>query len=115
MRDLDLMRKMLQEAAENEDGRIVVLVIRGGGRKEYHQVELLVDSKLMEWVPGSGSTSGRPQAARVTEQGYEFLQAVSQGPGAEERWRKFGEEVDRGVRLVHAVTRIIGMMAAGGT
>ena len=113
MRDLDLMRKMLQKAAENEDGRIGVLVIRGEGRKEYHQVELLVDSKLMEWVPGSESTSGRPQIARVTEQEYEFLQAVSQGPGAEERWRKFGEEVDRGVRLVHAVTRIIGMMAGG--
>ena len=73
MRNVDLMIELLEEMSSSADGQI--LLVRTLGMSEhdlvrYHQAELLSDSGLATWNSDS--------AIRITNSGYDFLNAVNQ-------------------------------------
>lgn len=106
MRDGEMMLRLLQQAADEEHGRILVVRTFDGGHKEYHQVELLVDAGLMDWCPDSESPSGGYQSARVTEDGYRLLGGVADPQEGEQRRRRFLEAVGVGVQIAEIAAAV---------
>ena len=106
MRDGEMMLNLLKQAADEEHGRIPVVRAFDGGHKEYHQIELLVDARLMDWCPDSESPSGGYQEARVTEDGYRLLGGVADPKEGEQRRRRFLDAVGLGVQIAEIAAAV---------
>lgn len=108
MRDPDLMLSLLREMANDSLGRIdasMTFDMDEDEQRRVHHVELLVDAGHAEWM---GS-----QVARITNAGYDFLNAVSQ----DETYRKkFVDYFNRGMPFVEAASKIVDLVgkATGG-
>ena len=99
MRDPNLMLELLREMADNVDGRLLVLLSLAASteeRRRHHHVEILVDAGYAEWT-GEGM-------ARVSNAGYDFLNAVSRG---DEQKSRFKDLLAQGMSLLEAGGRIV--------
>jgi len=101
MRDPELMLALLKEMSEDAGGYLTVARTLGMSpdeRKYYHHVELLVDAGHAVW------TSPRADIARITNDGYDFLNATANpNTGAQVRAR-FIQLFNNGLPYVQAVT-----------
>ena len=97
MRDIDAMIAVLEEAAQAQDGRIIA-IFDGGGT--HHQVELLADCGLVEWVSDD--------LARITNTGYDFLQGLERKEGFREQLQRY---LDRGIPIVNAIAKVMGWLS----
>lgn len=105
MRDPNLMLALLKEMAEAEDesGSIIVPLFTAGSDKETarrrHHAELLTDEGLALW--------DSDPIVRITNRGYDFLNAIDQGP----RYRKrFVELIQGGTKIATAVKTVIELV-----
>lgn len=99
MRNIGAMIAVLEEAAQARDGRIIA-TLDGGGT--HHQVELLADCGLVEWVSD--------YVARITNKGYDFLQALERKEGFREQLQRY---LDRGMPIVNAIAKVMGWLSDG--
>ena len=110
MRDPDIMLSLLREMAKDPLGRIeasMTFDMDEDEQRRFHHIELLIDAGHAEWT-------ARGQEARITNAGYDFLNAVSQ----DETYReKFVDYFNRGMSFVEAASKIVdlvGKVAGGG-
>lgn len=102
MRNADLMIDLLEEMSNEPNGLIILVVAfespEGAGAR-YHHAELLSDAGLAHWKTES--------AVRITNQGYDFLNAVRQGPpGLRQKFKNF---LDQGRSLLVSVNDIVSI------
>ena len=87
MRNPELMLELLREMSADPSGHVMAPLHMGMGADQQgrrHHVELLVDAGHAEWVvPSKG---GRPSIARITNDGYDFLNAVENGEGVKAKF-----------------------------
>ncbi|MYE13883.1 MAG: hypothetical protein F4X99_19950 [Gammaproteobacteria bacterium] len=110
MRDPELMLRLLRVAAEDRAGEIHHLNLPRHDLEHYsHHLDLLVDAEHLRWKTALGEPF---QVARMTNAGYDFLNAVDQG---ETHRRRFIElfnagrpYVEAAKSVVEAVTKITG-------
>ena len=102
MRDPELMLDLLREMAESADGRMMVVQRFGMSedeRKRIHHIEMLSDASHVDWLSDS--------MARITNEGYDFLQAIQQG----DTYRtKFIERINKGIEYVRVAAEIIKLV-----
>ncbi len=109
MRDPDMMLSLLREMANDPLGRIeasMTFDMDEAEQRRVHHVELLIDAGYAEWT-------ARGHEARITNAGYDFLNAVSQ----DETYReKFVDYFNRGMSFVEAASKIVDLVgkAVGG-
>ena len=99
MRDPELLIVLLRNMAEQPNGRISVPVHFGmseGEQRRKHHMELLNDAGLVEWY----DIKKHP---RITNLGYDFIEAIDKKKGARER---FFEVLDTGAPLLSAINAI---------
>ena len=97
MRDADLMIELLCEMADEVDGRVLAPLTSSDPRRlRHHQVEILADAGYAEWAGES--------VARITNAGYDFLNAVSQG---DEHKSHLKQWLARGMSLLEAGSKIV--------
>ena len=103
MRDPELLLNLLKEMAEKPNGRITTIRVYMGmsptelARK--HHVELLADAGLVEWF----DTNTFP---RITNAGYDFIEAINKKKGARKR---FLEVLETGAPLLNAVGAVAAL------
>ena len=96
MRDPKLMMSLLREMASDNYGRMMMPASIGMSAEEQrrrHHLELLIDAGRVEW------TGPQKSMTRVTNAGYDFINAVNQG---EEFLHRFLELIDKGIRVGQA-------------
>lgn len=105
MRDPELLISILEEMAQQPDGRLKMAVTLGRNeemqRRIFH-IELLRDAKLVEW----GNVKGFP---RITNQGCDFIEAIRKKKGAKE---KVFEMLDKGESLLNTAKVIIDVVGS---
>ena len=101
MRDPELMLKLLREMGDDPHGELISPLYAYGvskeSQKQIHHVELLVDAGHAEW------RSPKKQIVRITNDGYDFLNAVESGG----QFRKFKELFDKGMPYADAAQKIV--------
>ena len=103
MRNVKLMVELLEKMSNAPDGQILLVRTLGMSeqrREQYHHAELLSDAGLAMWKSDS--------AIRITNQGYDFLNAVNQDPP--KYISKCKEIIGRGKTLLSAVNDIIDIV-----
>ena len=111
MRDPELMLTLLSEMAEDDTGRLMVPRMRLPEQMvRHHHVELLVDAGHAEWLSDNRS------AARITNAGYDFLNAATNPKTGEEAKTKFVDLFNSGVPYARAAQSVVDLVAklAGG-
>ena len=106
MRDPELLISILKEMAEQSDGRIHMAVTLGMSEEERRRklhIELLADAGLVEWYEIN-------KFPRITNAGFDFIQAVSKKKGARQR---FLEVLDTGAPLLNAVGAVAALFTIG--
>lgn len=102
MRDPELMLDLLRDMAESNSGRTIVSQTYGMSENELkrvHHVEILSDAGHVDWVSDS--------MVRITNEGYDFLQAVQQG----DKYRAtFIERFNKGIEYVRVAAEIIKLV-----
>lgn len=101
MRDVDAMIAALRQAAETPEGRILA-PLTSDGIETHHQVELLVDCGLAEWVSDD--------IARVTNAGYDFLEGLARKEDFREQLQR---NLDRGIPIVSAIAKVMQLLTEG--
>ena len=100
MRDPELLLSLLKEMAEHDMGRLTAVMLGNGhegeAHRRHHHVELLVDAGHAEWQGDQRSV------ARITNAGYDFLNAVTNPKRGKEAWSKFVDRFNSGVSYVRA-------------
>ena len=100
MRDPDMMIAILSEMKDQPDGRLLigppVFAMSEHTRKRRHHVELLDDAGLACWESKA--------IVRITNEGYDFMNALQQGPS----YRKiFMDAIGKGKTIVDAVNAVV--------
>ena len=72
------------------------------GIETHHQVELLVDCGLAEWVSDD--------IARVTNAGYDFLEGLARKEDFREQLQR---NLDRGIPIVSAIAKVMQLLTEG--
>ena len=100
MRDTEKMVHLLRVMASAIDGRIYAPGSYDDveEREKHHQVELLVDVGQAEWIFDNKKT------ARITKNGYDFLNAIDNGEGLK---MKFDELIQHGKNYGTAATFVL--------
>ncbi len=103
MRDPEYLIQILQEASNRPDGWI--LCPRAVDANEtklnrYHHVEQLADAGHAEWSNPDG-------VARITSQGYDFLNAIEKQPDAKS---KFLDLFNKGIPYANAVAKVLSLV-----
>ena len=96
MRDPETLITLLKQMAERPNGRIsmpVYLAMPEPQQKRKHHMELLHDAGLADW-------SEPNKHPRITNAGYDFIEAIDKKKGARE---KFIEVLSTGAPLLSAV------------
>ena len=103
MRDPELLLSLLKSMAEKPDGRITTMRVYLGmsstDQKRKHHVELLADAGLVEWF----DIKKHP---RITNAGYDFIEAINKKKGAREI---FLEVLETGAPLLNAVSAVAAL------
>lgn len=102
------MISLLKEMSKNDMGRLITpLAIGMDGRKQqlHHHVELLVDAGHAQWA------GDNHQIARITNAGYNFLNAATNPRDGEKATAKFIELFNGGVSYARAAQAAIEVVA----
>ena len=94
MRDPELMVGLLKEMSEDDMGRLDIPMTFGMDEQERqrrHHAELLVDAGHAEWL------SGKQDVARITDAGYDFLNAATNPKNGKKAMAKFVDLFNSGV------------------
>ena len=105
MRDPELMLSLLKEMADDSYGRIMMPAHIGMSpeeQKRRHHVELLIDANHAEWA------SEQESIARITNTGYDFLNAIEQGETAKQRFVRL---FNSGMRYVSAANEVMDLLS----
>ena len=108
MRNPKLMISLLKEMSKNDMGRLITPLEMGMDEREqqrYHHVELLVDAGHAQWA------SDNHQTARITNAGYDFLNAATNPRDGEKATAKFIELFNGGVSYARAAQAAIEVVA----
>lgn len=109
MRDPELMLALLHEMAERDTGMLTVPMPGDGHTGErhrrHHHVELLVDAGHAEWV------DDKQHAARITNAGYDFLNAANNPENGERARGQFIDLFNGGVAYGRAAQAAIELVA----
>lgn len=109
MRDPELMLALLDEMSKRDSGRLPVVRPgdghEGEGHRRHHHAELLVDAKHAEWV-SDGHT-----VVRITNAGYDFLNAATNPKTGEEAKTKFVDLFNSGVPYARAAQSVVDLVA----
>ena len=103
MRSDDLLLTLLREMASSPDGRMILFKAAGMDeerQRRYHHMELLADAGLAEWDEPKKNP-------RITNAGYDFIEAVDKNSQAMETFKKMLRD---GVPLVQAVSAALSLM-----
>ena len=101
MREPDLILELLRETAQTPDGRLPFTPTMGMDEKEVqimHHLEILSDSGHVDW-------SSRRQFPRITNAGYDFIEAVDKNPPG---MKAFMDNISRGIPYIEAAARRSG-------
>lgn len=102
MRDPEILITLLRLMAKQPNGRISIRVYLGMSaedQKRKHHMELLDDAGLADW-------SDPNKQPRITNAGYDFIEAIDKKKGAKER---FIEVLDTGAPLLNAVGAVASL------
>ena len=105
MRDPKLMLSLLRQMASDDYGRLTMPASFGMSAEEQrhrHHLELLIDAGRAEW------TGRQMSIARITNAGYDFINAVDQG---EEFINRFLNLINKGIRVGQAMDTIVEMVS----
>ena len=103
MRNQDLLLELLREMASSPDGRMMLFTTMGMDEEDQqrcHHMELLADAGLAEWDEPKKNP-------RITNTGYDFIEAVDKNSRAMETFKKMLRD---GVPLVQAVSAALSLM-----
>ena len=103
MRKPELMLELLEEMSKDESGRLHIL--RRFDRERHHHVELLVDAGHAEWLAEEQTT------ARITNAGYDFLNAARNPTTGKKALSKFIELFNSGVPYARAAQSAVDFVA----
>ena len=100
MRDPELMLSLLEEMSKSDEGTIVATKPGDGhtgqAHRRHHHADLLVDAGHAEWM---GDVR---DVARITNAGYDFLNAATNPKHGRKVWSRFVELFNSGVPYVRA-------------
>lgn len=109
MRDPELLISLLQEMSETVDGQIHVPQTLGMSeekRNRIHQIDLLVDAGHATWQ--------HKGVARITNDGYDFLNAIDKQPAAKERFLELFNNgatyIKAALEAINIATRALGVL-----
>ena len=105
MRDPELMVSLLRQMASDNYGRLTMPASFGMSaevQRRCHHLELLIDAGRAEW------TGPQETIVRITNAGYDFINAVDQG---EEFISRFLELVNKGIRVGEAMDTIVELVS----
>ena len=111
MRDPALLVRLLRSAAEDPAGELSVFDVPREDSELYkHHVDLLIDAEHLQWKSAPNVPSW---VARMTDQGYDFLNAVDKDDTSRS---KFIEIFQAGKPYIEAVLEVLklGAKTAGG-
>lgn len=104
MRDHELLLSLLEDMSKDDLGRLTIPMEFGMDQQEqqrHHHVELLVDAGHAEW------TGERHSIARITNAGYDFLNAATNPKTGDKVKDKFVKLFNDGVPYVKAAQSAI--------
>ena len=102
------MISLLEEMSKNDMGRLITPLEMGMDEREqqrHHHVELLVDAGHAQWA------SNNHKIARITNAGYDFLNAATNPRDGEKATAKFIELFNGGVSYARAAQAAIEVVA----
>ena len=108
MRDPELMISLLKEMSEDNMGHLIIPMTFGMDECEQqrrHHVELLVDAGHAQW------TGGKQDIARITNAGYDFLNAATNRTHGEKARSRFVELFNGGVAYARAAQAAVEFVA----
>ena len=108
MRNHELMLSLLEEISKDDFGRLIIPMTYGmddQGQRRRHHVELLVDAGHAEW------TSSKQEIARITNAGYDFLNAANDPRNGEKAKAKFVKLLNSGVPYARAAQTVVEWVA----
>lgn len=108
MRDAELMLSLLKEMSDEAMGQLVVPMTMGMSEEEQrrrHHVELLIDAGHARWG------GNQQQIARITNAGYDFLNAASNPENGERAKGRFIDLFNGGVAYGRAAQAAIELVA----
>ena len=114
MRDPELMLSLLEEMSRSDEGTIMAIKpgdgYAGPEHRRHHHADLLVDAGHAKWVSDAHSV------ARITNAGYDFLNAATNPTHGEKVWSRFIDTFNSGVPYARAaqaavefVTKLVGV------
>lgn len=104
MRDPELMVSLLEEMSKDDMGQLITPMTIGMGeyaQRRHHHVELLVDAGHAEWLDGN------QDAARITNAGYDFLNAATNPTNGNKAKTKFVDLFNSGVPYARATQSVV--------
>lgn len=110
MRNQELLLSLLEEMSNDVSGRLTISMTYGMDEQKqqrYHHVELLVDAGHAQWT-GDGRT-----VARITNSGYDFLNATTNSNNGSKAKAKFVKLFNDGVPYVKAAQSAIDFVVKG--
>jgi len=106
MRDPELMLSLLEEMSKSEDGTLPMPAFRHAEyRRCRHHVDLLVDADHAKWL------SERRQSVRITNAGYDFLNAATNPTHGEKAKSRYVELFNDGVAYARAAQAAVELVA----
>lgn len=102
------MISLLKEMSKKDMGRLITPLEMGMDERErqrHHHVELLVDAGHAQWA------SNNHKIARITNSGYDFLNAATNPRDGEKATAKFIELFNGGVSYARAAQAAIEVVA----
>ena len=108
MRDPELMISLLKEMSEDNMGQLIIPMRIGMGvpeQQRHHHVALLVDAGHAAWM------SGQQSVARITNAGYDFLNAATNPKHGEKAWSRFIDTFNSGVPYARAAQAAVELVA----
>ena len=103
MRKPELMLELLEVMSKDESGRLHILP--RFDQERHHHIELLVDAGHAEWLGEKRHT------ARITNAGYDFLNATSNPASGQTATSKFTELFNSGVSYARAAQFAVDFVA----
>ena len=111
MRNHELMLSLLEEMSKDDLGRLTVRIKYGMDKQQKqrrHHVELLIDAGHAEWTD---SKLDPLEIVRITNAGYEFLNAANNPRNGEKAMAKFVKLLDSGVPYARAAQTVVEWVA----
>lgn len=109
MRDPELMLSLLEEMSKKDEGTITAVKpgdgYTGEAHRRHHHVELLVDAGHAEWLSDARSV------ARITNAGYDFLNAASNTRSGVRARSKYIDMFNSGVPYVRAAQAAVDLVS----